>query len=147
MDDDQQVSRLTPLQFDMLRSLRPVIQGDLIEVTQINKHLNDTKSIRTIRNLYNQKAQYRMELETIQRSIDQINKNLSELSFDDTSNSRTVYETQLSEYNEKKIELVNSINKIMQEISLNANNSETPIENAKYRIRGFIPTSYQPTGS
>lgn len=141
MDDDQQVSRLTPLQFDMLRSLRPVIQGDLIEVTQINKHLNDTKSIRTIRNLYNQKAQYRMELETIQRSIDQINKNLSELSFDDTSNSRTVYETQLSEYNEKKIELVNSINKIMQEISLNANNSETPIENAKYRIRGFIPTS------
>ena len=141
MDDDQQVSRLTPLQFDMLRSLRPVIQGDLIEVTQINRHLNDTKSIRTIRNLYNQKAQYRMELETIQRSIDQINKNLSELSFDDTSNSRTVYETQLSEYNEKKIELVNSINKIMQEISLNANNSETPIENAKYRIRGFIPTS------
>lgn len=141
MDDDQQVSRLTPVQFDTLRSLRPVIQGDLIEVTQINKHLNDTKSIRTIRNLYNQKAQYRMELETIQRSIDQINKNLSELSFDDTSNSRTVYETQLSEYNEKKIELVNSINKIMQEISLNANNSETPIENAKYRIRGFIPTS------
>ena len=31
----------------------------------------------------------------------------------------------------------------MQEISLNANNSETPIENAKYRIRGFIPTDLQ----
>jgi hypothetical protein len=140
MDDDEQVSRLTPTQFDLIKSIRPVINKDIIEVTQINKHLNDTKSINTIRNLYNQKSQYKMELDTIQRSIDQINKELSELSFDDTKNSRTVYETQLSEYNQKKIELIESINKIIQEISINANNSETPIENAKYRIRGFIPT-------
>lgn len=143
MDDDQQVSRLTPVQFEMIKSLKPVINKDIIEVTQINKHLNDTKSIRTIRNLYNQKSQYKMELDTVQRSIDQINKELSELSFDDTKNSRTVYETQLSEYNQKKIELIGSINKIIQEISINANNSETPIENAKYRIRGFVPTILQ----
>lgn len=143
MDDDQQVSRLTPAQFELIKSIRPVINKDIIEVTQINRHLNDTKSIKTIRNLYNQKSQYKMELDTIQRSIDQINKELSELSFDDTKNSRTVYETQLSEYNQKKIELVDAINKIIQEISINANNSETPIENAKYRIRGFIPTILQ----
>lgn len=143
MDDDQQVSRLTPVQFDLIRSIKPVINKDIIEVTQINKHLNDTKSIKTIRNLYNQKSQYKMELETIQRSIDQLNKELSELSFDDTKNSRTVYETQLTEYNLKKIELVDAINKIIQEIAINANNSETPIENAKYRIRGFIPTALQ----
>lgn len=143
MDDDQQVSRLTMSQFETIKSLKPVINQDIIEVTQINKHLNDTKSIKTIRNLYNQKSQYKMELDTVQRSIDQITKDLSELSFDDTTNSRTVYETQLSEYNQKKSELVDSINKIIQEISINANNSETPIENAKYRIRGFIPTDLQ----
>lgn len=143
MDDDQQVSRLTMSQFETIKSLKPVINKDIIEVTQINKHLNDTKSIKTIRKLYNQKSQYKMELDTVQRSIDQINKELSELSFDDTTNSRTVYETQLSEYNQKKIELVDSINKIMQEISINANNSETPIENAKYRVRGFVPTDLQ----
>lgn len=143
MDDDQQVSRLTLTQFETIKKLKPVINKDIIEVTQINKHLNDTKSIKTIRNLYNQKSQYKMELDTVQRSIDQINKELSELSFDDTTNSRTIYETQLSEYNQKKIELVDAINKIMQEISINANNSETPIENAKYRIRGFVPTDLQ----
>lgn len=143
MDDDQQVSRLTSTQFETIKKLKPVINKDIIEVTQINKHLNDTKSVSAIRNLYNQKSQYRMELDTVQRSIDQINKELSELSFDDTTNSRTVYETQLSEYNQKKIELVDAINRIMQEISINANNSETPIENAKYRIRGFVPTDLQ----
>ena len=143
MDDDQQVSRLTPTQFETIKNLKPVFKNDIIEVTQINNHLNDTQSIKTIRNLYNQKAQYKMELDTVQRSIDQINRELAELSFDDTTNSRTTYETQLSEYNQKKNELIASITSIMQEISLNANNSETPIENAKYRIRGFIPTDLQ----
>lgn len=143
MDDDQQVSRLSLTQFNTIKELKPEINNDLIKVTQINKHLNDTKSVKTIRNLYDQKMQYKMELDTVQRSIDQINKDLSELSFDDSTNSRTVYETQLSEYNLKKSELVDAITKVMQEISMNANNSETPIENAKYRIRGFIPTNPQ----
>lgn len=139
MDDDEQVSRLSPGQFELVKSLMPEISQDLIKVTQINKHLNDTQSVKTIRNLYNQKSQYKLELETVQKNIDQINQSLAELSFDDTTNTRSVYENQLSEYNQRKIELVGSINSIMQEISVNANNSETPIENAKYRIRGFMP--------
>ena len=140
MDDDQQISRLTMAQFETIKDIKPIINNDIIEVIQINKHLNDTESIKTIRNLYSQKSQYKMELDTVQRSIDQINRQLTELSFDDTTNSRTTYETQLSEYNQKKNELIDSITGIMQEISFNANNSETPIENAKFRIRGFIPT-------
>ena len=143
MDDDQQLSRLNLSQFEMIKGIKPVINSDLVKVTQINKHLNNTKSIKTIRNLYSQKMQYKTELDTVQRSIDQITKALSELSFDDTTNSRTVYETQLSEYNNKKNELVDSITHVMQEIAMNANNSETPIENAKYRIRGFIPINLQ----
>ena len=143
MNDDEQVSRLSGAEFDIIKSIQPVIDKDLIKVTQINKHLNDTKSIKTIRNLYAQKSQYKNELGVVQRSIDNINKDLAELSFDDSTNSRTVYETQLSEYNRKKSELIASIDQIIQEISVNANNSETPIENAKYRIRGFIPVDIQ----
>ena len=143
MDDDEQVSRLSHIEFETLQELKPVINESLIKVTQINKHLNDTKSIKAIRNLYDQKNQYKSELDVVQRNIDRVTKDLAELSFDDSTNSRTVYETQLSEYNNKKIELVNSINQVIQEISLNANNSETPIENAKYRIRGFINTQLQ----
>ena len=141
MDDDEQVSRLTYQQFVAVADIQPKVNEDLIKVTQINKHLNDTKSVKAIRNLYDQKNQYKSELDVVQRNIDRVTKDLAELSFDDSTNSRTVYETQLSEYNNKKIELVNSINQVIQEISLNANNSETPIENAKYRIRGFINTT------
>lgn len=143
MDDDQQVSRLSQLEFNILKDLKPVIDTNIIKVTQINKHLNDAKAIKAIRNLYNQKSKYKSELEVVQRNIDKINKDLSELSFDDTTNSRTVYETQLDEYNTKKIELVNSIDSVMQEISVSANSSDVPIENAKYHIRGFIDTNIQ----
>lgn len=147
MDDDQQVSRLTKSQFDIIRKLKPVINKDIISVTQINKHLDDSKSIQAIRKLYDQKNKYKDELNTIQQNIDQINKSLSELAFDDSSNVRTVYETQLSEYNIRKSEITTAMDKILNEISISANNSETPIENAKYRIRGFIPVNLQDISS
>lgn len=147
MDDDQQISRLNQLEFNTIKELKPTINKELIKVTQINKHLNDSKAVKSIRNLYNQKSQYKTELEVTQRNIDKINKDLSELSFDDSTNSRTVYETQLAEYNAKKVDLVNSIDSVMQEISVNANSADVPIENAKYRIRGFIDVNIQTLNS
>lgn len=139
MDDEQQVSRLSSLKFDLITKYKPEINKDIIDVTQINKHLDNTKSIKTIRKLYDQKNQHKMELDNIQRQIDQVNNMLVALAFDDTSNIRTVYETQLQELEGKRNTVIEAINKDIQEISTNANNSETPIENAKYRIRGFVP--------
>jgi len=138
MDDEQQVSRLSGTQFDIIKNLQPSIDADLIKVTQINKHLNDSKSIKAIRNLYNQKNQYKSDLNDVQRQIDVVTKNLAELSFDDSTNSRTVYETQLAELNAQRSQLNDSIAGVMQEISVSANSSDTPIENAKYHIRGFV---------
>ena len=138
MNDDEQVSRLTMEQFESLRTFKPTFTSNLIKVSQINKHLNDTQSVKKIRNLYSQKTQYVSELDTIQQNIDQINVDLSAISYDDNNNTRKSLEKQLSDYNIKKAELVGDITKIIQEISITANSSETPIENAKYRIRGFI---------
>lgn len=50
---------------------------------------------------------------------------------------RSIYTNQLNEYNKTKNELNTSISKIVGEISMNVNESEIPIENAKYHIRGF----------
>lgn len=138
MDDDQQITHLSHLQFVDATTYKPEISKNHIEVTQINKHLDNTKSIKTIRKLYEQKSKHKIDLDNVQGQIDQVNKALNELSFDDTTNTRTVYETQLKNLEQQRSTLVDSINKDMQEISSNASNSETPIENAKYRIRGFI---------
>lgn len=143
MTDDSQIEKLSSSEFETLMKYKPTIDtsSNLIRVTQINKHLNDSKSVQRIRTLYNQKVEYKNQLNTIQDAIDTINATLATISFSDTSNTRVVYESQLEEYNTKRRELTASLQSIIGEISESANSSETPIENAKYRIRGFVDVS------
>lgn len=143
MTDDSQIEKLSSSEFETLMKYKPTIDtsSNLIKVTQINKHLNDSKSVQRIRTLYNQKVEYKNQLNTVQDAIDTINATLATISFSDTSNTRVVYESQLEEYNTKRRELTASLQSIIGEISESANSSETPIENAKYRIRGFVDVS------
>lgn len=132
------VTKYSVDEFNSFTKYKPVIDDKVLSVVQINKHLNDSTVVKNIRSLYSQKKQYKVELEDIQKNIDNVNSQLSSISFDDTTNLRTVYESQLSEYNKKKSELVTSINSIISEISIAVSDSEVPIENAKYHIRGFF---------
>ena len=125
-------------QYESFTSIKPIINTDNILVTQINKHLNNSTSISNIRSLYSQKNDYISKLNEINTQIESINTKLSELSFDDTTNIRSTYESQLTSLISSKNKLNVSIVKISNDISRAANDSEIPIENAKYRIRGFF---------
>lgn len=131
------ITALAKSEFNLIKS-KPTINPDNLVVTQINKHLNNSVTVQNIRTLYSQKKRYQTELNEVQTNIDNINTQLASISFDDTTGMRSVYTSQLSEYNKKKNELTASITKIIDEISIAANESEIPIENAKYHIRGFF---------
>ena len=124
--------------YNLITKTKPVIDINNLIVTEINSHLNNSKVVQKIRQLYSQKQTYKIELDQVQKDIDNININLSSLSFEDMSNNRTIYTTQLSQLNEKKHELITSISSILQEISNNVNETNVPIENAKYHIRGYF---------
>ena len=135
------LSKLSREDFGTLINTQAELDIDNMKVVQINTHLNDSVTVKNIRALYSQKKRYNTELSEIQTKIDDINSKLASVSFDDTSNLRTVYTAQLTEYNKTKNELVTSLTKIIDEISISANNSDIPIENAKYHIRGFYKLS------
>ena len=135
---DNTLTKFTDVEFNNMTTISPNIDVSDLSVVRINNHLNNSTTVKNIKSLYSQKKRYNAELSEIQIKIDDINKQLSTISFDDTSNLRSGYVSQLSEYNNKKNELVTSITKIIDEISKTANDSEVPIENAKYRIRGFF---------
>jgi hypothetical protein len=135
------MSKMNEDEFNALYNYKPILNESNIKVSHINKHLNDSVTVKNIRALYSQKKKYNTELDEIQKKITITNSKLAEISFDDTNNMRAVYTAELTEYNKKKNELVTSITKIMDEISLSANNSEVPIEDAKYRIRGYYKLS------
>ena len=129
--------------FDVITNAIPELDSNCIQVYHINKHLNDSTTVKNIRALYSQKKTNQIELKEIQGKIDELNNKLATISFDDTTNMRSTYITQLSEYNTKKNELITSISKTIEAISVEANNAEVPIEAAKYRIRGFFdPKSF-----
>lgn len=131
------ITKYSADEFNVFSNYKPQILTKDLTIYQINTHLNNSPTIQKIRNLYNQKVKYNSELNEVQKSIDNINSTLASISFDNTTNIRAVYEGQLVEYNKKRNEIVSSLNSITNEISMAANNSDVPIENAKYHIRGF----------
>lgn len=137
------ITKLSQDEFNRVITYKPTISEKNLNVIQINKHLNDSDTVKNIRDAYNQKKLAENELQDVQKNILDINNQLSSISFDNGDGMRSLYNVQLAELNEKKNSLMTVINNSMNAISLNANSAEIPIENAKYRIRGFhVPSDY-----
>ena len=131
---------ITSLQQDTFEQMivaKPIFTNDMVSVMQINKHLNNSTTVKNIRDAYNQKRLAESQLEQIQSQIDTINSYLTSISFDDVTGTRNSYTKKLTSLNSQKNELMTTINNAINTISLNANAADIPIENAKYRIRGF----------
>lgn len=135
------LTKYTKDEYDEFTQYIPEINVDNLIVTQINKHLNDSVAVKNIRSLYSQKIELQTQLTEVQNQLNARNEELSTISFDDTTGQRSTITSTIQQLNIKKNELYTAITKIMDEISTSANDSEVPIENAKYRIRGFFDIS------
>lgn len=131
------VTALSESSFNSITSVKPTIDLNNLKVLQINNHLNNSTTIKNIRDAYNQKKTGELELENIQSQINTIQSQLAAISFDDTTGIRNLYTSQLNQLNIRKNETLMGINTAIDTISLNVNAAEIPIENAKHRIRGF----------
>lgn len=125
-------------EFKTLTTSKPTINTEELKVVLINKHMSNSETVEELYKLYRQKEEYKAELKSVQMQIDEINAKLSELSFEDTTTNRTIYTDQLSALNEKKKELTSSIANCIQQISIAASDTDTPVDNPKYHIRGFF---------
>ncbi len=128
-------------EYDEFTQLSPIIDTNNIQVVRINNHLNNSTTIKNIRSWYDQKMKLNDELNTIQNNINDANSQLSSISFDDVTGNRERLSDEVSQYTAKKNDILTTITKLSNEIANAANNSEVPIENAKYRVRGFFDTS------
>jgi hypothetical protein len=129
---------LTEKDFNSITQVKPVIDTENIKVTLINKHMSNSETISEIYNLYKQKEDYKIELSSVQKQIDEINTLLSTLSFEDTTTSRTIYTDQLTDLNTRKKDITASIANCIQQITIASTDTDTPVENPKYHIRGFF---------
>ena len=119
----------------------PSTDDIVLQVVQINKHLNDSDVVKNIRALYSQKKQYQADLAEVQARISSLTEQLAEISFDDMSGTRSAYTAQIADLKDQQNNLTTSIAKIVDSIALAANNSELPIDGAKFRARGYLDVS------
>ena len=124
--------------YEIITKLKPVINVNDILVDKINKHLNDSTTIKNIKILYTQKKNYQSQLDTIREEKININTLLSETPLDDTTGVRNSYESRIKELTTQETNLLESLNEVINGISTEANNSEVSLENSKYHIRGFF---------
>lgn len=116
----------------------PPVLKDTVKVVQVNKHLNDSESVKNIRSLYSQKKKYEVDLAETVSNIANIQSTLSSISFDDASGQRSVYNAQLTDLKTKQIELVTAIDTVSNAIASAANDALVPIESAKFHVRGYV---------
>lgn len=138
---DGSLINTTQSQFESLVNRVPVIDSNALVVTEINKHLNNSTTIEEIYGLYNQKKDIKIKLSQTQKEIDEIQNLLNSLTFSGTTQNRTLYEEQLKALNNSKKEYTQNINDLTSEISTAATDTDTPIDNPKYHIRGFFDYS------
>lgn len=131
------VTTLTTEEYTTLANIKPVINKTDLNVWQINDHLDKTPTVQNIRAAYNDKKTAEAQLNAIQAQIDETNSKLYELVFNDATGERTVYENNLQSLSAQKRTYLDTINTAINTISNSVSSSTVPIENAKYRIRGF----------
>lgn len=125
-------------EYNTLTKSKPELDTNALKVLLINKHMSNSETVQEIYNLYKQKQDYKAELNSVQAQIDEINELLNSLSFEESSTNRTIYTQQLSSLNSKKKELTSSIATAIQQIYTASVDTDTPVENPKYHIRGFF---------
>lgn len=132
------LTKQNPNDFNALILSKPTIDPANLIVTQINSHLNNAPTIQNIRALYTQKKQVQASLAQTNESINEVNQQIENVPSDDRTGLRAGYESQLNDLMKTKNDLNESFENLVREISLAVNEAEVPIENAKFRIRGYF---------
>lgn len=116
----------------------PNINKNNLKVIQINSHIENSATVKQIRSAYKQKQEYLTKIEHIQKEIDDFESQLAAISYEDTSGVRQILTTTINGLKKDKSDNIFQINKLLNEIANLADNADIPLENAKYRIRGYF---------
>lgn len=132
------ITKYTGENYDKLVASAPSLDPENLKVVQINKHLNSSASIQNIRTLASQKKIAQDKLYENQKLIDSLNENLARLMYSDSTGSRKSIEEQLKVAIEEHDKLTESIRNYTNNIAIYAASATIPIEDAKFRIRGYV---------
>lgn len=115
----------------------PQLDPENFKVVQINRHLTDSVDSNELRNRYAQQKSLKSEIDKINDSIVERNRQLRVVRFNSQSDRRK-FENEISRLIQSKESKTSLLRSNINEI-LNISNNIVKKEGPKYRIRGFWP--------
>lgn len=143
MLNDNSLTKQNPSDFTRLTSYehRPSINQDKLMVIQINSHLDNSASIKSIRSLHSLKLEQKGIMDEQLIAIQKLKDEIAGLPADDPDNKRVNLEYNLENAQNKYNTAFDSYHKYIQQITAAVNDTDIPIDNAKFRIRGYFDYS------
>lgn len=124
-----------------LKPNAPVLHSDNFKVVQINKHITDTKENKNLKEKIQIKTSLKNEISAIDHSIEQVRKQLGDITTTSISNTPTIEYKKLNDKiltltKEKEIK-TNLLSTTIADINNLINITPELISKPKYRVRGF----------
>lgn len=135
-----ELTKFTKEEFEYFIKLQPQSSHIVAEVVQINKHLNDSPYVASIRNSHNNKIEAQLQIDKIQRNIQNNMLKLSKISLNDTTGIRANLTNEIKALNDQKNTYLETLNNEILNINHIYNANAVPSAAAKYHVRGFFNT-------
>ena len=133
-----ELTKFSKTEFETLTGIQPQSSHIVANVIQINKHLNDSPHIKSIRELHSQKIAAQQEVNKIQNEINECINKISKIPLSDTTGMRASLNNELKTLNESKNTYWETLNSTITEINTIYNTNAVPSADAKYHVRGFF---------
>lgn len=133
-----ELTKFSKEEFETLMTLQPQSSHITAEVVQINKHLNDSPYVASIRNSHNNKIEAQIQIDKIQREINDNMLKMSKISLNDTTGIRANLLNELKTLNEQKNTYLTTLNNEILNINHIYNSNAVPSAAAKYHVRGYF---------
>lgn len=141
------LSNLSEDELNTLTNIKPTLtkasdseSGDY-DVVLLNDHLLDNNTIETIRRLNQEKAALAADIQVLANEIQEIKSQLGDQSLSDQDpTSRENLQSRLDTLNKESATKTSQLMSKITEISRTAEDATLPASNAKYVIRGAVPT-------
>jgi hypothetical protein len=130
------VAKKIPTQLSATPAI-PQLSPDNFKVVQINRHLTDTTDSNDLRNVYAQQKSLKSELDQINNSLIEKNKQLRISRFASPAD-RNKFENEITRLNNLKNSKSSLLKSNLDEI-ISLSNQISKKESPKYRVRGFWP--------
>ena len=142
------LNNYTKAEWDNISSMKPTIDPDCLKIVPVSTHFATSEPVEKIRKLYQQINDVKQQISAQVAKVAALNQKAASTTYSASSGISQLTQANIASANTELTNLRNTECALEMELSTTANSITSPIEEDKYRIRGYFDyDSFQSTNS